>query len=77
MRRRQAADTMSQCRQATVRQVRLGLIVNRITAGEDSRSAVGLTSRKWDRQLELLLVSLPQHSGRCGKLERSHPPPRA
>ena len=25
----------------------------------------------------LLLTSLPQHSGRAGKLERSHPPPRA
>ncbi|MCU1253694.1 MAG: hypothetical protein JWQ49_6723 [Edaphobacter sp.] len=28
-------------------------------------------------QFELLLTSLPQHSGRSGKLERSHPPPRA
>jgi len=24
-----------------------------------------------------LLASLPQHSGRSGKLDRSHPPPRA
>src|SRR5258706_6814954 len=29
------------------------------------------------RHLELLLTSLPQHSGRSGKLHRSHPPPRA
>jgi hypothetical protein len=25
----------------------------------------------------VLLTSLPQHSGRSGKLDRSHPPPRA
>lgn len=28
-------------------------------------------------QLALLLASLPQHSGRCGRLDLSHPPPRA
>jgi len=27
--------------------------------------------------LELLATSFPQHSGRAGKLDRSHPPPRA
>jgi hypothetical protein len=27
--------------------------------------------------LELLVTSLPQHSGRLGRLDRSHPPPRA
>jgi hypothetical protein len=36
------------------------------------RRRLGLAS-----QLELLLTSLPQHSGRSGRLERSHPPPRA
>jgi hypothetical protein len=28
-------------------------------------------------QLPLLLTSLPQHSGRSGRLDLSHPPPRA
>ena len=28
-------------------------------------------------QLALLLASLPQHYGRCGRLDLSHPPPRA
>jgi hypothetical protein len=28
-------------------------------------------------QFALLFASLPQHSGRSGKVDRSHPPPRA
>jgi len=35
-------------------------------------------SRNTEFQFEPeLFASLPQHSGRSGKLDRSHPPPRA
>ncbi len=37
----------------------------------------GKLNRSRTGQLILLLTSLPQHSGRSGKLDRSHPPPRA
>jgi hypothetical protein len=49
-------------------------------SGHDSHALEHSTIKKIgfaSYQLALLLASLPQHSGRCGRLDLSHPPPRA
>src|SRR5882762_4296556 len=45
--------------------------------GRNSARSMGLTNVKNGHRYLDVLVSLPQHSGRSGKAERSQPPPSA